>query len=79
MEVREFQAIQDKIDKAKSDKAKAEGSIEQIEKSWKDDFQCNSIDEVQAKIKELTEQITSLEQKRNKHIADIEKAMGEIQ
>lgn len=77
MEVKELQNLKDKIETAKADKAKAEGAIEQIEKRWKDEFECGSAEEVEKKIKETEAQVESLTEKRDKYIKEIEDAMGE--
>jgi len=75
MEVKELQQLKEKIEKAKSEKAKAEGSLEQIQKRWKDDFDCTSVDQVEAKIKETEEQIKSLTEKKDNYIKEIEEVM----
>ncbi len=75
MYIQEIQNIKDKIETAKSDQAKAEGSIEQIEKQWKDDFDCANIDEVKAKIDETETSIASLTTKQEGYMKEIEAGM----
>ena len=75
MEVQELQNLKEKIEIAKADKAKAEGAIEQIEKRWKDEFECKDVDEVKVKIKDTEKEIETLTEKRDGYVEEIETAM----
>lgn len=71
MTAESLQELRKKIDKAKSEKARAEGAIEQIEKQWKDDFDCDGVDAVKKLIDDTREQIDSLSKKLESYIREI--------
>lgn len=77
METKELEKLKSDIEEAKSKKSKAEGALEQIEKTWKEDFDCNSVEEVKQKIEETNKQIETLNEKLKVHTDEIEKVMGE--
>ncbi len=79
MKVEELEALKKKIETAKQDKAKSEGAIEQIEKTWKDDFGCKTVEEVKAKVKDTEGQIKTLNEKFAGYMKEIETAMGEVE
>lgn len=78
MNIQELEELKEKIDKAKEDKAKTEGAIEQIEKRWKDEFECSSVDEVKTKIEKTKNEVEELTVKRDKYIEEIQEAMENV-
>ena len=72
MNINELQDLKKKIETAKSEKARAEGALEQILKTWKTDFGCSSVEEIKAKIVEVEKTITGFEEKFNTYIAEIQ-------
>jgi len=61
--VERVQELQKKIEKAKENKAMAEGKIQQIKEQWKEKYELNSEEEVSEKVKTLETEISSLEDK----------------
>jgi DNA repair exonuclease SbcCD ATPase subunit len=78
MNIKKLEELKEKIETAKSDRAKAEGAKEQIEKTWKDDFDCSSVEEVKDKVRETEEQIKALSGKLEEYMKKIEIAMEEV-
>lgn len=72
MTPQDLHSLKNKIETAKAEKARAEGALEQIKKTWKDEFGCSTIEEIEAKIKETQDQISSLETKYNSLISELE-------
>ena len=64
MTTTELQELQAKIDRAKSDQAKAEGTIEQIKKQWKDEYGLNTEEEVEQQIKTYNQELQTLEDEK---------------
>lgn len=64
--------LKDKIDTAKSDRDKAQGAIEEIEKNWKEEFDCKTAEEVETLIKTYNTQIESLTKKYDSLVEEIE-------
>jgi hypothetical protein len=57
MTVEEFEGIKEKIETIKSKRAKAEGALETIKATMKNDFGCASVKEAETKIEELDAEI----------------------
>lgn len=55
--------LKEKIDKAKEQKAKAEGQMEQILETWKKEYNCNTIEETRKYQKDIEGKINSLNEK----------------
>lgn len=56
----ELLEMKTKIEKAKTDKAQAEGRLEGIMEQLKDEFDCHTIEEAQEKCENLVEQANKL-------------------
>jgi uncharacterized protein (DUF342 family) len=63
MTERDLKKIKDKIEKAKNDKVKAEVVIENIKKSWKKQYDFDTVEEAKKKIEEFQEQAEKYEKK----------------
>ena len=69
-----LEEIQEAIEDNKEKKAKAEGNMENIEKQWKEKYNCDSPEEAQTKAEELTEEIQALKIKKAELETEIEAA-----
>ncbi len=78
MEIHELEELKEKIEIAKSKKAKNEGALEQIEKKWKEEYDCDCVGDVEELIEHTKEELELLEDKKNKYEKDIEKVMQEV-
>jgi hypothetical protein len=67
MNEKQFQDIKDKIKSAEQKKDRAEGALERLKKSWKDEFGFTTIEEVEEKIAELETTIADDEKKLKKN------------
>ena len=67
----DFKKAKDKIEQLKEKKAKAKGSMDNIEKSWKDEYEIHSIDEATKRSEELQKEIDSGEEKLEKLMTKI--------
>ena len=65
MDTREFERIKGFIKDAEIESAKAQGVIDNIKKSWKEEFGTDDIDEIKAKLEELKEEKSNIESKMN--------------
>jgi chromosome segregation ATPase len=74
MTVDRIQEIRDTIDDIKDKRSRAEGKLEQILKTWKNDFDCDSVEEVEKKIVQIEGEIEGLKKKMSSLSDDIEKA-----
>jgi len=77
MKVEDIEKIQNKIEKAKTEKIQAETRITEIKNQWRDEFEISSLDEAESKKRELEKLIADLEIKRDKLIQEIEGLMDE--
>lgn len=66
--------IKKKVSILKEKKARAEGAMENIRRRWRDEYQCNSREEVESKIKALDEEIVENEKRINILLEKIDKA-----
>jgi len=73
-----IERIQEEIQNAERDKARAEGTLEQIRKTWKDDYDCNSREDVERLLNDLTEQHSTLTTKYEKLEKEIRGALDEL-
>lgn len=69
--------LKEKIDKAKEQKAKAEGQIEQIMETWKKEYGCNTIEEVREYQKNIETKIQTLDEKLEGVTKEIEAILNE--
>ena len=67
----DFKKAKDKIEQLKEKKAKAKGSMDNIEKSWLDEYNIHSVDEASARSDELQSEIDSGEEKLEKLMTNI--------
>jgi uncharacterized protein YPO0396 len=72
--VGELTALKNKIDSAKTRKARAEGQMEKIEEGWKRDFGVDGREAAEAKLKSLREDVAKDEERLNKLLKEIEEA-----
>jgi chromosome segregation ATPase len=70
-----IEEIKQKVDEAKEEKAKAEGAMEQIEKQWKDEFDCKTEEEVQNNINKIEADIKDLSEKKETYMTEINTVM----
>lgn len=70
--IEDIKKIKEKIDTLKAKKSKAEGVMESIKKRWKDEFQCDDLPAVEAKIKSLVDDIKEGERRIAVLLARIE-------
>jgi DNA repair exonuclease SbcCD ATPase subunit len=68
-----FSQIKKSIEIAKTNRDKAEGAKQKIEEQWKSDYDLDSLEEAENKIKELEEEIDSDKKKLEKMYAQLEK------
>ncbi len=66
-----FKKAKDKIEELKEKKAKAKGSMDNIEKSWLDEYNILSVEEASTRSEELQEEIDSGEEKLEKLMTKI--------
>lgn len=66
--------IRKKIEGLKQRKAKAQGAMENIEKRWKQEFNCSTQEEVEARIQEIEEDISRREKRLEILMDKVEKA-----
>jgi len=66
--------IKKKLDVLKEKKARAEGAMEAIRSRWKDEYQCDSKDAVEAKVRSLEEETTEEERRITVLLDKIDKA-----
>jgi hypothetical protein len=73
MNVDQLEIIKEKIEKAKQQKAKAEGALEKILDQWKEEYGCASIEEAQQKHDEISSCIEKEEERLNSLLNELEK------
>ena len=73
MNVEEFQDIKNKIETAKEKKARAEGAKAKIEDQWRQDFGVSTIEEANAKLKEIKMAVQNGNDKLEKMYERLEK------
>lgn len=71
MTVKEFTLLREKIDSAKTNKARAEGAKAKIEEQIKKEYEIN-IDEIDDKIKEFKSSLEKCNQKKEKLVSKLE-------
>lgn len=71
MTIDDFKALKDKIEKAKTAKARAEGAMARIEKQFKDEFECD-ISECQKVIARLVAEKEKLEARQAKALSKLD-------
>lgn len=64
--------LKEQIEDAKSEVSKLEGRKEHLEQQLEEDWDCSSLDEAKAKLKELKAEAESIGQKIEKGITELE-------
>ena len=72
MTVEQVQEIQDKIARASQLSAKAEGSIERIQKDWKDKYGFDTMDEAEAYLESLRKKHTNMTSKEEELMSELD-------
>jgi len=75
MTTEKFQELKDRIDNLKEKKAKAKGSMDSIEKGWKQEYNFSTVEEATSKLDELGSEIETGEKKLNKLMEKIESSV----
>lgn len=65
MDVKELTGIKDKIEKAKQERSRAEGAIQNIKDHWKNEYGFNSIEEAENELEKVSKEIDRLEEKQS--------------
>jgi hypothetical protein len=73
MTVEKFNQIKSKIEQAKSSKDRAIGAKQKIEENWKNEFDIDSIEEAENKVKEIEDEIAKDKVKLEKQYSQLEK------
>lgn len=68
----EFVLIKNKIEKAEAESLKASGTMEAIEKRWKDEFGLENKEQVSERIKQLDEEIAVEQEKQGQLIEKLD-------
>jgi DNA repair exonuclease SbcCD ATPase subunit len=68
-----FSQIKKSIETAKTNRDKAEGAKQKIEEQWKEEYNIDSLEDAENKIKELEEEIESDKKKLEKMYSQLEK------
>lgn len=71
MTVKEFTQLREKIDSAKTNKARAEGAKAKIEEQIKKEYEID-IDEIDNKVKEFNDSLEKCNQKKEKLVTKLE-------
>lgn len=75
MKIEDFTELREKIEAAKVKKSKAEGALEEFMNRLKSEFGCSTIEEAEKKLGKLQAEIDSDEEKLEKDLEEIEKAV----
>lgn len=73
MTPKEFQEIKSKVEKAKENKARAEGALNKIMDNLKKDYKIETIEDAETKLDELNEVIETDKDKLNGYYSKLEK------
>ena len=71
MDIRQYEQIKAKIDTLKTQRAKAEGTLEMILSNWKDNYKIISLEDAEALEKKLSAELEELN-------AEIDEMYGEL-
>lgn len=72
MDIRQFEALTQKLEKAKEDKIRLEGSLNQIMEQLKSDFGVSSLEEAERLQNKLESELESDEKKLEEYTKEIE-------
>lgn len=73
-----YSKLLEKVQELKSERDKARGALEQIQKTLAAEFDCHSITEANALLTQLEEEEVELEQQFNKELAKFEAEFGDL-
>ena len=68
----------DRLESAKSAKAKADGALEQIERRWREEEDIKSVDDAKAKVKTLEREVSELEEQEGKLMKELEAELAAV-
>jgi len=77
IDVDQYKRLRAKVEKAKSDIDKAEGSLEQLMGKLLTDFECNILEEAEIKYIKLVSEREKLESQYDKELEEFEEKFGE--
>lgn len=64
--------IQESLHKAQERKSRTEGALEQLETRMREDYKCNSVEELEAKRSQLDTQLARLDKRFERLLAELE-------
>ena len=73
MDINDFKSLKEKIKTAKEKKIRAEGAMDQILKTLKDEFKVNSIEEAEKKLASMKDDLEKDEEKLDEMMDKLEK------
>lgn len=71
-DLRRFNKIKEDIENAQEKANKAEGALEQVMLSLKKDFKCNTLEEAQAKLKQMGKELEASKEEFDEALEDFE-------
>jgi len=77
MNIEELEDLKKQIEDAKTEKAKAEGALDQLKKDLKKNFDCITLKEAETLLTNYQKQTETLQIKYDKVVEEIEKIMPE--
>jgi len=77
MDIKELEKIKDAISTAKENKTRAEINIENITEEWQDEYGIDTIELAEDKLKELSDELDSLNNKKEKLIEKLKANLPE--
>ena len=72
MSVERVAEIQDVLHKAQERKNRTEGALEQLETRMKEEYECDSVEELEVKKDQLDSQLTKLEKRFDRLLNELE-------
>ena len=71
MDLREFERIKELIKKAELKSAKSQGVIDSITSNWKEKYGFSTVEEAEAKLREMVEEKKMIETRLDKLMSDL--------
>lgn len=78
MNVKDLEGMLERIDSLKTQKAKAEGAVENIVEEWKNKFEINSLEEAESKLKALEDELEETETIAEKKYTELKRSLDEF-
>ena len=69
---RKLEQYEKKIEKLKSEKERAQGTIDHLTDKLKEEFDCDSVEEAETKVEELQDKVEKCEQQVTKSLENFE-------